>query len=163
MKKKRGLKRYFKSLQNMETRIPKIWIEDGYFSYDKIWVDYIGFKGIKKRKPHLDCLFRNFELLADQISKLNLEFQIWIWINEKTGKEDCIILHSPNPETAFPHNYKNLSFDNNFRNSDLLSFINQKTDFKKMFGTSFSSNDSGTKTSESFCVLYKDCIGEPII
>jgi hypothetical protein len=163
MKKKRGLRRYFKSLNTRETKIPLIWLKDGYFSYDKLWVDYYGFTGIKKRKPHLEYLFRNYEMLSDQISNLNQQFQIWIWINELTSREDCIILHSPNPFNSFPHKYKSLTFDNNFNNTDLLTFINQKTEFKKIYGTRVLENENGFKTQENFCVLYKDNIGEPII
>lgn len=163
MKKKRGLKRYFKSLQFQQTQIPVVCINDGYFSYDKIWLDHYGFNGINKRKPHLDCLFRNFDILADQISRLSIQFQIWIWINEETGKEDCIILHSPNPFTSFPHKYQNLSPANNFNNSDLLTYINRKTDFKKLFGTSFHENDNGKQVKKSFCILYKDIFGESVI
>ena len=163
MKKKRGLRRYFRSLEFRQTQIPQLWIKDGYFSYDKIWIDNYGFDGINKRRPHLDCLFRDFDRLADQINSLKLPFQIWIWINERDGKDTCIILHSTNPFTTFPHKYKNLSQTSNFSNSELSNYINQKSGFKKLFGTSFYENDNGRQIKENFCILYKDNIGESVI
>jgi hypothetical protein len=163
MKKKRGLRKYFQSLKFRQLDIPEVWTKDGYFSYDKIWVDNDGFNGINKIRPHLDCLFNNFERLADQIKSLNLKFQIWIWINEKDSKDNCIILHSPNPFTTFPHNYKNLSETSNFSNSKLSNYISQKSNFKKLFGISFYENDNGKQIKENFCILYKDNIGESVI
>ncbi|MFY8021343.1 MAG: hypothetical protein ACOVP1_09105 [Bacteroidia bacterium] len=159
MNKKRGLKRYFKSIQSRQLVIPSTWVKDQYFSYDKIWVDYIGFKAINKRKHHLDCLIRNFDSLAEQSFKLNKQFQIWIFINEDNSKEDCIILHSPNPFTSFPHQYQNLSIDHNFKNSGLSDYLNQKADFKKLFGISIHENQKGNSVKENFCVLFKDQVG----
>lgn len=162
MKKKRGLKRYFTSLQFRQLQVPKLWINDGYFSYDKIWVDYSGFKGVNKRKPHIECLIRNFDTIADQVARLNLPFQVWIWIHEKSGSEDCIILHSPNPFTSFPHKYENLSLSSNFKDAELSNYIAPKTGFKKLFGVSFCENDNGGLVQENFCILYKDVVGEPV-
>lgn len=163
MKKKRGLKRYFQSLKFRQLHIPLLWTKDGYFSYDKIWVDHYGFNGFNKRRPHLDCLFKNFERLTDQIKSLSLPFQIWIWINEKDSKDTCIMLHSPNPFTTFPHKYKSLSLSSNFSNSELTNYINHESNFEKLFGTSYYENDNGRQVKENFCILYKDNIGESVI
>lgn len=163
MKKKRGLRRYFRSLKFRQIQIPLLWIKDGYFSYDKIWIDDYGFNGINKRRPHLDCLFRDFDRLANQINSLNLPFQIWIWINERDSKDSCIILHSPNPFASFPNKYKNLSQTSNFTDLELSKYLNQKSDFKSLFGTCFSEKDNGKKIKENFCILYKDNIGESLI
>ena len=162
-KKKRGLRRYFKTLKTKEFSIPRLWLKDGYFSYDKRWVDYYGFFNLKQRKPHLDCLIRNYDLLLKKVNKEHQRFQIWIWINEFDSYEDCIMLHTPNPFNAFPHKYDLYSIENNFKNKDLVNFIEHYTGFKKIYGTYFVENEPGIETKENFCVLYKDGIGEPII
>ena len=163
MKKKRGLSRYFKHLSKKNLSIPEVWIRDGFCSYDKLWVDSIGFKGIKKRSPHIDCLVRSFNVVKDKMPSINPRYQIWIWLNETESSQDCIILHSPNSISAFPHKYELYSLEPNFKNLDLVNFINQYPDFNKIFGSYFSENDHGINIKENFCVMYKDGIGEPVV
>lgn len=163
MKKKRGLKRYFRSLEKSSLKIKKICLKDTYFSYDKIWIDYYGFRSIIKRKPHLDCLIRNFNQIAEQASFAATKFQIWIWVNENNSKDDCIILHSPNPFNSFPHKYENVSEQSNFKNSELLAYLNQHSGFKKLFVSGYIENDNGKLLKENYCILYKENLGELII
>ncbi len=163
MKNKRGLKRYYRSLETRQLKIQENWMKDSYFSYDKIWIDYYGFRGINKRKPHLDCLFRNFDQIADQASSNTTKFQIWIWLNENNSKDDCIIIHSPNPINSFPHKYENFSETSNFKNSELINYINQYSGFKKLFLSGYYEDDNGKQVKENFCILFKENLGESII
>lgn len=148
---------------NRQIHLPKVWIQDGYFSYDKIHIDNWGFKGIKKRSAHLACLFRSFDTLAEEISNLNRPFQIWILIHEKSSHEDCIILHSPNSISSFPHRYENLTTVSNFKDTDLKAFIEKKQEFTSLFGTSFEENDAGKQIQENFCILFKPALGETVV
>jgi len=135
MKRKRGLRRYFQALASKQMHIPALWMQDGSFSYDKIWIDHYGFRGINKRRPHLECMLRNFDSIATQMGSLNEKFQLWIVVNENNGKDDCIMLHSPNSFTIFPHQYEHLSSTNNFINSAISDYLQQVSDFKKLYGT----------------------------
>lgn len=164
MKKKRGLKRYFNALKTKEFSI-KNWLKDGYFAYDKLWVDNYGLGNfsLKRRKPHLDCLIRNFYILENKLKSENKDFQIWIWINEFSSDEDCIILHSQNPFCKFPHKYNTFTYDCNFKNKDLVNYLAMNTDFEKIYGIYISENDKGIEKEQNFCVLYKVGIGESII
>jgi hypothetical protein len=163
MKKKRGLRRYFKNLNKKEMNIPELWIKDGFVSYDKLWVDYLGYNGIRKREPHIECLIRNFDRIKDQVSILNSSFQIWICLNETNGYEDCIIVNTPNSINPFPHKFVNYSHVNLFKNKELVNFINLINEFDKIYGTYFVDDDERGELEEKFCVLYKNGIGESII
>lgn len=162
-KKKRGLRRYFKALSTKEIKIPSLWIKDGFFSYDKLWIDNYGFRGMNKRKPHIECLIRNYDPLSEEAARLNMPFQIWIWIFEYNGYHDCIILHSPNPFNAFPHKYTIYSCESNFKNKELENLIKKHTGFKRIYLTVSYENDYLSEIQENVCVLYKDGIGEAIL
>ncbi|MEZ4805316.1 MAG: hypothetical protein R2852_07495 [Bacteroidia bacterium] len=169
-KKIRGKRRYFKN-KNKET-IPlsneklNFYFNDGYYCYDKYWVDHIGIgnNSFKARLPHLNCLIRNFKIASEVLSNQSKPFQIWIFLNEINSYDDKIYFHSENPIEEFPHKYKEYSFENNFKNKRLTEYVNSLKDFKKIFGTYFTESDSGTKTiKENFCALFKEDIGVSIL
>lgn len=106
--KLRGQKRYF---INLESRILYNlkhllnWYQNEGWSFDKIRVDNFGYRTLKARRLHLKCLIDNYLRLNHELNNLDLEFQAWIWLEEFSGYEDCIIIHSKNEFTHFPHVY----------------------------------------------------------
>jgi hypothetical protein len=82
IKKRRGLKRYYKNLA-IENDFDKIkWLdfsnpntikEDWHLHLD--WYGY-GNNSFKRRKFHLDKLFRHFEILANRTKNWKSDFQV---------------------------------------------------------------------------------------
>jgi hypothetical protein len=114
MKKKRGLKRYYKSLGDYS------FIENLDFSGgDNSWFDLyhfhidntgLGNKSWKSRKQHLDALFRIAEKIEDKLRNYSTDFQYWIMISENDSDEDSIYIHTKNPNGSdFP---ASIGFDN---------------------------------------------------
>lgn len=167
MKKQRGLKRYYRKLSTTNDFISRItWLD---FNSPDIWFDYwhvhfdnhgYGNKSFKRRKPHLDMMFRHYEIAALEMNKLNKEFQLWIFINDFTSYNDGIFFHTPNPnEQNYPHKYSEIRLECNLKNGNLINYLNEHKDFERVFGTYYEDE----KPKERFCALYKSNIGQSVI
>lgn len=165
MKKKkfRGLRRYFKLLTDRKLKIPEVWIKDGYFCFDKLYVDDYGLLKLKARKPHIDCLMRNYEEITKYLKSENEPFQLWVIVYEWEGRDDCIYLHSKNPFEEFPYKYKHFSKTGNFKNTSLMKHLESYNEFERIFSEFYQENDKGTLSKMNVCILYKAGIGMPII
>jgi hypothetical protein len=157
MKKYRGLRRYYKNLA-----IQNDFEKTGYFEYFKnpnAWFyhkhwhfDLNGFgnHSFKRRKPHLDKLFRHFEMLVEGVKSLKVEFQLFAVILDNHSASDALFLHSPNPNgSEFPLTWEELSETCTLKNKDLIDYLNQQNEYEKLYGIA----------EESFCVLFKKNIG----
>lgn len=167
MKKHRGLKRYYKRLSlinDFESRIT--WLD---FKTPDIWFDYwhvhyddhgYGNKSFKRRKPHLDMLFRHYTIAANEMLQTNTEFQLWIFVNDFNSYEDSLYFHTPNPNEAnFPHKYASFSLECNLKNTALIAYLNEQQGFKKIYGEYYTEGEP----LERFCALYRDTIGQPVV
>ena len=83
IKKHRGLKRYYRNLaiKNDFDKRPwldlgnsKTWFDKWHLHFD--WKGY-GNDSFKRRKPHLDKLFRHFDLLVDRVKEIKTDFQFY--------------------------------------------------------------------------------------
>jgi hypothetical protein len=160
MRKHRGLKRYYK---NLKTQIDLDKSTGLNFSDpDKSWFDLwhvhfdnygYGDKSFKKREPHLDKLFRHFDILSNKAKILNREYQIWITILDYESYDDALFLHTANPnQDNFPYKISGLSEKSNFTNSKLVEYLKKYPTYKMMYGVA----------DENYCVIYKDNIGVPL-
>jgi len=157
MKKHRGLRRYYKNLA-----IQNEFERTGYLEYLKdsdAWFDYrhwhfdwkgMGNSSFKKRKPHLDKLFRHFEILAEEVKYLNIEFQLFAVILDSHSASDALFLHSPNPNgSEFPLIWENISEKCTLKNKGLIDYLNQQNEYEKLYGIG----------DEPFCILFKRNVG----
>jgi hypothetical protein len=159
IKKQRGLKRYYKNLvlKNDTDKInwldfddPEIWFDNWHLHFD--WKGY-GNNSFKKRKPHLDKLFRHFDLFVDKTKKLKTDFQLYAILFDFDSYCDALFLHTPNPnKSQFPFEIPDLQTTTILKNKQLNDYINNLTGYEKLYG-------SGGE--ESFCLLYKKNIGKP--
>ncbi|MFI5141372.1 MAG: hypothetical protein ACHQII_03350 [Bacteroidia bacterium] len=160
MARVRGLRRYYK---NLATQIDSDKISRLNFSDQNIWFDnwhlHFDWKGFgnnsfKRRKPHLDKLFRHFDLLAEKTKLLKTDFQLYSVLLDFDSSNDALFLHTPNPNHKnFPYKFENLSPNNNLINRDLENYIASLKGYTILFG----------KAEENYCVIYKDKLGAALI
>src|ERR1700752_2124821 len=102
MARVRGLRRYYK---NLATQIDSEKISRLNFSAQNTWFDnwhlHFDWKGVgnnsfKRRKPHLDKLFRHFDLLAEKTKLLKTDFQLYAVLLDFDSSNDALFLHTPN-------------------------------------------------------------------
>ncbi|GGE49960.1 hypothetical protein EV200_109119 [Pedobacter psychrotolerans] len=155
IKKHRGLRRYYKNLELKNedwselkfTDSDNAWFDRWHTHFD--WYGY-GNDSFKRRKPHLDKLFRHFDLLSDRAKSLTVDFQIWITILDNDSASDALFLHTPNPnQNNFPWKISGLSETSTLTNQRLIDYINNLVGYEKLFGNA----------DEAYCVLYKKNIG----
>jgi hypothetical protein len=157
MKRHRGLKRYYKNLQTKNNS----WSGLNFTDPDKAWFDLwhthfdwrgYGNDSFKRRKPHLDKLFKHFDLLADRAKYLKTDYQIWATLLDFDSYSDALFLHTPNPnQDNFPWTLKGLSKSTTLTNKALDDYINSLNGYEKLYG----------QADEAFCLLYKKNVGLP--
>jgi hypothetical protein len=158
MKKHRGLKRYYRNLafQNdfdkmtwLDFNKPDTWFDRWHLHFD--WKGY-GNNSFKRRKPHLDKLFRHFEILVDKTKLLKTDFQLYAIILDFDSYSDALFLHTPNSNgNAFPFKISDLTSKSNLTNQQLDNYISDLKGYKILYG----------QAGENFCLIYKENIGQP--
>jgi hypothetical protein len=157
MKKQRGLRRYYKNLaiQNDFERMfflgfqsePNAWFDKWHWHFD--WRG-IGNNSFRRRKPHLDKLFRHFEILVEKSKHLKIEFQLFVLILDNDSSSDAVYLHTPNPNAGdFLLTWENISEKCTLKNKDLIEYVNQLSKYEKLYGVA----------DEPFCILLGKNIG----
>jgi len=155
-RKHRGLKRYYKNLaiQNDFERIN--WRDfnkrHGYWHLHFDWYGY-GNNSFKRRKPHLDKLFRHFDILVEETKSLNIEFQLYIMLLDFHSANDSLFLHTPEPDNKqFPFKVSDLKSTTTLKNKALNDYIDNLVGYEKMYGPG---------GDEAFCLLFKKNVGVP--
>jgi hypothetical protein len=158
MKKHRGLKRYYKNLaiENdldqatwLDFDNPKTWLENWHLHFD--WKGY-GNDSFKRRKPHLDKLFRHFDLLVDKTKGLKTDYQLYSILLDFNSHSDALFLHTPNPNNSqFPFKISDLQLTTTLTNNQLDDYINNLDGYEKLYG----------QAGEAFCLIYKKNVGQP--
>lgn len=156
MKRHRGLGRYYRnlSIQNdfdkmtwLDFERPDTWFDNWHIHFD--WHGY-GNNSFRRREPHLDKLFRHFDLLVDSTKKLKTDFQLYTILLDFDSYSDALFLHTPNPNNSqFPFKIDNLKPDSTLNNKELIEYIDNLNGFEKLYG----------QADEAFCLLYKKGIG----
>lgn len=118
------------------------------------WKGY-GNNSFKRRKPHLDKLFRHFELLIDKTKSLEKDFQLYAIILDHESYDDALFLHTKNPNADnFPWKCEHeLSNKNNLTNPELKKYIDNLIGYKILFG----------EAEENYCIVTKEGVGIPVI
>lgn len=159
MRKHRGLKRYYKNLQTKTNDWSGLNFTDPDKAWFNLWHTHFDWRGygnnsFKRRKPHLDKLFKHFDILQEKAKSLKTDYQIWVTLLDYDSNSDALFLHTPNPkEDNFPWGIKNLTQTNNLTNTELAHYVNNLSGYKILFG----------QADENYCVIYKENIGRSII
>jgi len=160
MKKLRGLKRYYQKLehQNEFDKITELNLDDAQ-TWPKYWhlhFDHYGLgdRSFRKRKPHLDKLFRHFDFLVERTSRLKFEFQLYAVILDFHSGSDALFLHLPDFDNQqFPFKLEELSIESMLKNGALDEYIGRLNGYEKLYGHAM----------QGFCLLYKKDIGLPFV
>jgi len=158
MKKHRGQKRYYRKLAIandldrvtwLDFKDPKSWFDNWHLHFDS---KGYGNHSFKSRKPHLDKLFRHFEILADKTKELKKEFQLYSVILDFDSYSDALFLHTPNPtKSQFPFSISDLQKTTTLTNKRLNEYLNNLVGYEKLYG----------KAGEAFSLIYKKGVGIP--
>lgn len=108
MKKRRGLKRYYKKLSQCNEW--SYWCK--HLSDSTAWCnfshqhfDWKGYGDIrwKERKAHLDVLFKHFLIIADYLKNQRRHYQMFAILYLRDSGQDALFFHTPNPYSDFPY------------------------------------------------------------
>jgi len=156
-KKHRGLKRYYKKLNTendfdkmkwLDFNDPKTWFDNWHLHFDNRGY---GNNSFKRRKPHLDKLFRHFDILTDKTRDLKIDFQVYAILLDHDSYSDALFLHTPNPNNSqFPFQIANLQSSTTLKNKHLNNYINSLSGYERKYGIA----------GEPFVLLFKKNIGQ---
>jgi hypothetical protein len=163
MKKQRGLKRYYRNLAS-QNDFEKMQLDfsnaDQWFDMWHLHFDWKGFgnNSFKRRKPHLDKLFRHFEILAEKLKVFRKEFHLFALLNDYESKYDSLYIHTSNPNQhgRFPLEWPYLSITDTLTNKNLQVYLDNLVGYVKLYGKCADKN-------ETYCLLYKNNVGIPIV
>ncbi|MDB5091008.1 MAG: hypothetical protein JWR09_5002 [Mucilaginibacter sp.] len=157
IKKHRGLKRYYKNLaiKNdfdkmdwLELDNPESWVDNWHLHFD--WKGY-GNNSFKRRKPHLDKLFRHFNILVEKTKNLKTGFQLYTILLDSGSDSDALFLHTPNQNNSqFSFQISDLQLTTTLTNTPLNDYIDQLVGYEKMYG----------QADEAFCLIFKENVGQ---
>ncbi|WP_062545336.1 hypothetical protein [Rufibacter tibetensis] len=158
LRKHRGLRRYYRNLATgndldkatwLDFDNPETWLDNWHLHFD--WKGY-GNDSFKRRKPHLDKLFRHFDLLVEKTRKLKTDFQLYSIILDFDSYSDALFLHTPNPNNSqFPFEISDLQLATTLTNNQLNDYISNLDGYEKLYG----------QADEAFCLLFKKNVGTP--
>ena len=157
IKKHRGLKRYYKNLA-IENDFDKItWLDFGNPSTLKedwhLHLDWYGYgnDSFKRRKPHLDKLFRHFDILVDRTENWESDFQLYAILLDFHSSSDALFFHTPNPNNSrFSFKVSDLQLATTLTNNQLNDYVNKLDSYEKLYG----------KAGEAFCLIFKKNVGQ---
>jgi hypothetical protein len=157
MKKQRGLRRYYKNLVTENDLDKATWLD---FDNSETWFDnwhlHFDWKGygnhsFKRRKPHLEKLFRHFDILVDRTRKMKTDFQLYSVLLDFDSSSDALYLHTPNPNNnQFPFKISDLQLTSTLTNKQLNGFVDNLDGYEKLYG----------KADEAFCLIFKKNVGQ---
>lgn len=158
IKRHRGLSRYYKKLETendfdkmtwLNFNNSETWFDNWHLHFD--WNGY-GNNSFKRRKPHLDKLFRHFGMLVDSTKRLKKDFQLYSILLDYNSYSDALFLRTPNPNNSqFPFKISDLQSTTTLTNKELNDYINDLEDYEKLYG----------KADEAFCLIFKKDVGQP--
>lgn len=167
MKKRRGLKRYYRNLRRQN--VSDYWIEalsddESWFNLAHEHFDWSGYgdRSWREHKEHLDVLFRNFSIMENRLREIKRPIQMFAVVYTNDSEQDALYFHSPNPYRDFPINCIKLGcaigIDNN--NSPIVNYLR---DLEKQGYTVLTSpKESNNRWLGSF-IVFRNGVGESLI
>jgi len=154
-KKHRGLNRYYKNLAIENDFEKNNWLDfENPNDHWHLHFDYWGYgnNSFKRRKPHLDKLFRHFDILAKETKNLKIEFQLCVVLLDYHSGSDALFLSTPEPHNSqFTFKVSELSSTTTLTNKLLNDYIDNLQGYEKRYG----------QAGEAFCFIFKKNVGQP--
>lgn len=161
MKKRRGLKRYYRKLQQTyqcERWCKNIcnfstWYDLAHLHFD--WKNYGNIRW-KERREHLDVLFRHYAIMEREAVKVNRPFQLFILLHQYDSAQDALYLHTPNPNAEnYPLDFSKYETECNFTNRPLAEYLAKAAE--KGYSVLYSPTGCA-----SCCLLFKRTVGDAL-
>jgi len=157
MRKHRGLKRYYQNLA-IKNDFEKVEWRDfnKQIGYWHLHFDCRGYgnASFRKRKPHLDKLFRHFDILAEETKNLDVDFQLYIMLLDFHSASDSLYLHPPeSAANRFPFKFSDLQPNSTLINRELDNYINNLNGFEKLYGVGRSEAFACYSKKAQVCLL----------
>jgi hypothetical protein len=125
------------------------WFDNWHLHFD--WKGY-GDNSFKRRKPHLDKLFRHFDILIEKTKSLKTGFQLYAILLDYHSYSDALFLHTLNPNSSqFPFQISDLELATTLTNKSLNDYIDNLVGYGKRYG----------QAGEAFCLIFKENVGYP--
>ncbi|MGZ3763146.1 MAG: hypothetical protein ACXVB0_10455 [Mucilaginibacter sp.] len=176
-KKHRGLRRYYKNLttkidleniDRLDFDSRQSWFENWFLNFklppygnNQTWFYHFhlhfdrrgyGNNSFKRRRPHLDKLFRHFDILAAKTKNLETEFHLYAILLDHDSYSDALFLHPPRLNTdQFRYKISDLELTTTLTNKSLNDYIDNLDGYEKRYG----------QADEAFCFIFKKNVGQP--
>jgi len=155
-KKHRGLRRYYQNLgvtnvfdklDWLDLNNPKTRPYNWHLHFDT-WG--YGDESFSRREPHLDKLFRHFDIVGERTKDLKDEFQLYTVLLDFSSHSDALFFHEPNPNNSqFPFKVSDLQLTSTLKSQSLNDYIDNLEGYEKRYGVA----------DEAFCLLFKKNVG----
>lgn len=167
MKKRRGLKRYYRNLHKQD--VSSYWCEalsdnEAWFNFAHEHFDWPGYgnKSWKEHKEHLNVLFKHFSIIENWLKSIERPIQMFAVIHTDDSEQDALYLHTPNPHTDYPINFlKNgCIIGVNSHNVPMSDYLH---DLEKQGYTVLTSPEKTNNDYLGSYVVFKNGVGESLI
>lgn len=161
MKKRRGLKRYYRKLHQcneLDNWCNIVSDKSKWYYFSHLHFDRNGYGNVcwKEHKEHLDILFKHFLMFEQYVKNINRSFQIFAILVLEDSRYDALFLHTPNTHTPeeypyiIPAGYKK---EYPLRYPSLRNYLEMLT---KQGYTVFSSEE------KQACIVFKENVGDSL-
>lgn len=163
IKKKRGLRRYYRALDKLSLSQSVCRLGHN-FSFKHVHADNtgIGNHSFKRRKPHLNALFRQFEPLNQNLKSGGKAYQMWVMVYDYDSYNDRIWLHTFGSE-PFPYRYEQVSEVCNLTNQALVDYLESLNGYSKYYGELYELDEEAGPVLKRFCILFRQDCGLPLV
>lgn len=162
MKKRRGLRRYYRKLRQLNEFASAVsWLEDihdpdSWFYYAHIHFDWSGYGDTrwKERAEHLDVMFRHYDMFAGECRQVDRAYQVYAVVHEFDSGSDALYVHTPNP---YGDNYPmrwNYTETCTFKTKNLIEYLGKL----KAQGYSVLYAPAGSRYSD--CIVFQESLGD---
>jgi hypothetical protein len=111
-----------------------------------------GINSFKRRRPHLEKLFRHFDILVERTKRNKTDFQLYSVLLDFDSSSDALFLHSPNLKNSqFPFKISELQLTTTLTNRQLNDYLDKLDGYEKLYG----------RAGEAFCLIFKKDVGQP--
>ncbi|MBD3588139.1 hypothetical protein [Bacteroides sp. GM023] len=160
MKKRRGIKRYYKKLHQCNEW--DYWCNilsdiSEWCNYAHQHFDWIGYGDIcwKERKEHLDILFKHFLMIEHHIKNVERPFQMFAILHLNDSGQDALYFHTPNPYTEYPYIIPQMAYKIGCQ----LQYPPLSKYLEMLMGQGYTIFTSEERQS---CIVFKENVGETL-
>ena len=167
MKKRRGLKKYYRKLHKQD--VNRYWCEalsdnEAWFNLAHEHFDWSGYgnRSWRENIEHVDMLFKHFSIMENRLKGIERPIQMFAVLHINDSEQDALYLHTPNPHTDYPINFvKNgCTVGINCHDIPITDYLK---DLEKQGYTVLTSPRETNNNYLGSFVIFKNGVGESLI